>query len=861
MSRHIYIFGLVLAVMFGGAAATNAQQVGGAGTVQGTVTDPTGAVVADATVEVHNAITGFSRSVATDTAGNFTLQNLPPNGYHLTVTQSGFQTLNQDVDVRSSVPVTLKLTLQIGESSTTVNVTDTADLIENQPTSHTDIGDRTLQQMPLQTTASGLSDLIMHAAPGVAADSNGFFHPQGDHAQAQLAIDGEPITDQQSRAYSNQVSPQAVQSMEVITGVPPAEFGDKDSMVVRMTTKSGLGQKPMGSIGTSYGSFGTGTANVNFGAGGQHWGEFMSATGLRSGRYLDTPEFATIHDAGNNGTFFNRLDFQPTQSDTLHLDLFLARSWFQIPNTYDQAAVGQDQRQKIVSFNIAPGWTHLFSPTTLLTVNAYMRRDHVNYYPSANPFSDLPATMSQSRQLTNFGARSDLSYSKGRNNAKFGVDLKFTPLRETFALGITDPAFNSPCVDANGNSVSDTTLINPSQCSGSLSANSAFQPGLAPFDLSRGGSLFHFHDTGTVKQEAAYAQDSLTLGHATLLFGTRFDHYDGLVQATALEPRLGASYEVKRTGTVLKASYGREFETPYNENLLLSSATGVGGLATNVFGAAATAPLEPGRRNHFSTGVEQAFGKLLAVDAEYWWKFTNNAYDFDTLFNTPIAFPISWAKSKLDGLAIRISVPDHHGFSLNTVMGHTRARYFNPEVGGIIFNAPLPTGAFRIDHDQAFQQNTTLFYSFLKKLGGFSSFTWDYESGLVASAVPDFATVLAMDADEQQQIGAFCGTVFATLTNPITSCNSGVFGATRVNIPTPGTENDDKNPPRIAPRHLFNAGLGFNNLFRTDKYKTAVRVTVANLTNKVALYNFESTFSGTHFVTPRSVQAEVAFTF
>jgi hypothetical protein len=118
-----------------------------------------------------------------------------------------------------------------------------------------------------------------------------------------------------------------------------------------------------------------------------------------------------------------------------------------------------------------------------------------------------------------------------------------------------------------------------------------------------------------------------------------------------------------------------------------------------------------------------------------------------------------------------------------------------------------------------------------------------------------------MNGDEQQQIGAFCGNVFATLTNPITSCNSPVFGATRVRIPASGTENDDKNPPRIAPRHLFNAGIGFNNLLRTDSYKAAARVTVSNLTNVVTLYNFESTFSGTHFVTPRSVQAEVALTF
>ncbi len=103
--------------------------------------------------------------------------------------------------------------------------------------------------------------------------------------------------------------------------------------------------------------------------------------------------------------------------------------------------------------------------------------------------------------------------------------------------------------------------------------------------------------------------------------------------------------------------------------------------------------------------------------------------------------------------------------------------------------------------------------------------------------------------------------MFATVTSPITSCSSPVFGATRVIIPAPGTENDDKNPPRIAPRHLFDVGAGIDNLFRADRYKTSLRFDVVNLTNKEALYNFLSTFSGTHFVTPRSYQAALTFHF
>jgi hypothetical protein len=205
-------------------------------------------------------------------------------------------------------------------------------------------------------------------------------------------------------------------------------------------------------------------------------------------------------------------------------------------------------------------------------------------------------------------------------------------------------------------------------------------------------------------------------------------------------------------------------------------------------------------------------------------------------------------------------MPTNHGFSAYSVLGHVRSRFFAPEVGGILFNSPLATGPFRIDHDQNFEQNTHLQWQYSKN-APWLAFNWQYESGLVAGSVPGFATALALDADQQQQIGLFCGNVFATLAAPITSCSSPSFGATRLNIPAPGTENDDRNPPRIAPRNLFDLGSGIDNLFRTDRYQTSLRFDVINLTNKVALYNFLSTFSGTHFVAPRSYTGTLAFHF
>ena len=172
----------------------------------------------------------------------------------------------------------------------------------------------------------------------------------------------------------------------------------------------------------------------------------------------------------------------------------------------------------------------------------------------------------------------------------------------------------------------------------------------------------------------------------------------------------------------------------------------------------------------------------------------------------------------------------------------------------------LSSLVFRIDHDEVLEQSTHLQYQ-IKQHGPWFAFTWRYDSGEVAGSVPDYASALRLTGDQQAAIGLFCGNVFATLTAPLTSCASPVFGATRVVIPAPGTENDDRNPPRIAPRHLFDIGAGIDNLLHTDRYHLMLRLNVINLTNKVALYNFLSTFSGTHFVTPRSYQAEIGVSF
>jgi hypothetical protein len=841
------------------------QSLGNAGTIEGTVVDASGAAVAKAMVTIRNVLTGYSQTTTTASDGTFRLTNIPPNPYHMEITTPGFNNFVQDVSIRNAVPVQVKATMAVEGTKTSVTVEGAGtELLEVDPSAHVDADRNLIRKLPVTDPGAGLSQAIVYTSGGVAADGNGFFHPLGDHAQVSFVIDGQPISDQQSKVFSTQLPPSAVQSMELVTGTPQAEFGDKTSLIANITTRSGLGAKhTFGEIDSSYGSFGTAGGSVGLGFGSARVGNFVTVDGVRSGRFLDTPEFTAFHDIGNNQTIFDHFDYQPNGQDAFHLNLFGARNWIQIPNSYDQ--LPQDQRQRVLTWSIAPGYQRTINAHTLLTINPYVRKDEFFYYGSRDPFDDTPATQNQARQLLNWGVRSDLSITSGRHSVKIGMDIKQTRLRENFGFGITDDTFNPVCVDDSGSAAGPDTVLDPATC-GKLgfTANPNFNPGLLPFDLTRGGNLLTFHGTGNVNQYAFYAQDSITAGNFLFNIGFRGDHYDGIgTTNNGAEPRAGIAYHVKKTGTVLRAAYARTFETPFNENLLLSSATGVGGLDQNVFGSNAI-PIQPGRRNQFNAGLQQAIGRYLLIDADYFWKYTHGAYDFSTLLNTTITFPISWHNSKLDGVTGRVSTTNLHGFQAYWTFGHTRSRYFPPEVGGLVGQgAPLAGGVFRIDHDQAFQSTSVFRYQ--RKNAEWVAFSWRYDSGLVVSGIPDSDAALALTPNQQASIGLSCGSYFATYSNGGLSpdlCGSNPVRSKLLTLPQAGQEDDDHNPDRVKPRHVFNLGLGTDNLFHTEKdARITASIDLANLTNKVAVYNYLSTFSGTHFLQPRTVVARIGLVF
>jgi hypothetical protein len=881
------------------------------GSVGGTVTDPSGAVVPGATVSIQNPVSKYSRTATTDRTGHFQFPNVPLNPYHLTVVMTGFGSIVQDVDVTSTVPLSLNIPLQVSTASTTVTVQG-EDLVENDPTFHTDIDRDVTEKLPLESQSSSLSSLVTLASPGVSADSNGLFHGLGDHASNSFSIDGQPITDQQSKVFSNQIPSNSVQSLEVISGAPPAEYGGKTSLVINVTTRSGQGlTKPTGSITTSYGTFGSPAGSLDIGDGGQNWGNFFEFDGLNTGRFLDAPEFVVFHAKGNEQNLFDRIDRQVTTADSIHLNLNYSRSWFQTPNSYDNLNISNvisggagpdpvfgvlgdtDQHSKIETFDIAPTYTRLFGTNTVFNFGPYVRKDAYNYYPSHNPLADLSPlqseSISQQRTLLNAGAHADVTLQKGDNNIKAGVVYQQTFLREHDNVGVVNSTFNSPCVDANGNPQPGFTK--PAQCASAglipndPSVGGTYDPILAPYDLTRGGTYYLYFGHTDIKELALYLQDQLKAGNWVFNLGIRGDLYNGLAVARQPEPRLGVAYSVKRTNTILRLSYARTLETPFNENLVLSSQGCLNAVLAPLLDCSpgVSGVLQPGFRNEFHAGFQQAFGKYAVVSGEYIWKYTHNAFDFSVFGNTPIYFPIDWHNSKIPGFTIRADIPTYHNFTAFVVMSSVAARFFPPQTAGAGATVGQSGYPFRIDHDEVFNQTTHIQYQAPFKRGPWVGFNWRYDSGANAASTPCYnvtdpnshcgaiSTMLdvqpAIDlsgftADQEFQEGLACNGVRATPTQALpTPCLATQLTSSLASIPAPGTENDDRKPTRIAPRSLFDASVGEDNLFDGDKYKWSLRLTGVNLTNKTALYNFLSTFSGTHYVTPRALTAELGFHF
>lgn len=787
------------------AAATSVLGQTRIGTIQGTVKDPTGALVPSARVTITQPITGYKQSVQTDAQGAFKLMNVPFNTYKVTAEAAGFEAVEQAIDLESTVPLMLEFSLSLEATTAAVTVsTGTGALLEPDRTSSDTDLNQTLLERPLGAAPSRAIEGIVASAPGFVTDDNGRLHPRGSESQVQYVIDGVPVTDNMSAIFSTNLDARTLRTVEVMTGGIPAEFGDKLGGVINVNTRSGLEGPTQAGISMSGGSFSTGEVGFDFATHTKKFGFLTNLSASTSQRYLDPPSIDNFHNFGRTGKSFFRFDYQFDTNNTLRATFTFGGSNFQVPNRFSQELAGQDQRQRLRDSAQNIGFQHIFSPNSIAQISIFNRYSKARL--NSNALS-TPVVASQDRTIQNYGIIGSLALTRGNHNIKLGGQVSVTPIRERFSFYPTVPF--DDLVDDEGN-----VLPNP--------VNS--------FNVS---SPFNFSGRKTGRTLSAFIQDRFTLArNLTLDIGVRYDNYRLLLKAQAVSPRLGFAYYIPRTQTTLRASYNRLFQPPPAENILLASspeALSISPLAV-IGGATVVRPIEPDTEHVFEVGAQQLLTKFFRANVTLYQKRITNFADKDQFFETGIIFPIAISSGRVTGEELRIESTEIQGFRGFVSYANAHAYGVTPIVGGLFLGEdPTELQAaglkFSADHDQRNSAQFQLAYNHHKS-GIYAMFSGRYDSGVPTDVEPE--TTL-----EDFVAEGFDPRLYDEL---------------------------DFSRGRIRPRTILDVSVGAD-LMQKERVSLNLQFDIQNLTNELFLYNFESVFSGTHVGYPRLFSGRLALRF
>jgi outer membrane receptor protein involved in Fe transport len=224
-------------------------------TLQGTITDPKGAVIPGASVIVHNAATSFERTTQTDTDGNYQVAALPAGEYRIEVKVQGFKTkLVDHVSIEVARTVVQNLQLDVGDISDQVVVSSDVALIESATTSvGTVINQRTVQEIPLN--GRHFVDLGLLIPGSVTPPQNGFLTAPlrgqgsfglntagGREDTVNFMINGVNLNDMAQNQITFQPSINTVQEFKVDNSTFSAEYGRNSGAIANIATRSGTNE-------------------------------------------------------------------------------------------------------------------------------------------------------------------------------------------------------------------------------------------------------------------------------------------------------------------------------------------------------------------------------------------------------------------------------------------------------------------------------------------------------------------------------------------------------------------------------------------------------------------------------------------
>ena len=634
------------------------------GTVRGLVHDPQHRPIADAKVTLTARNSEFSKTIQTDSSGEFQFDAVPLGEYVLSVSDPAFVSANQTVTVLSGSAPILHFELRL--PSQIQSVTVSADTAQTETVTPATLVDRLqIQETPGASRSNSLS-MITNYVPGsyVTHDQ---LHIRGGH-QVSWLIDGVPIPN--TNIASNlgpQIDPKDIDDLEIQRGSYSADYGDRTYGVFNVAPRTGFERNTEAELVLGLGNFFQSDNQINFGGHSNRFAYYASFNGNRTNLGLQPPTSAVVHDAANGFGGFTSLIYNANPQNQFRLVAQSRRDFYQVPFVFGDPSNTpanqflHDANREGDTFLLF-SWVRTLTPGAVLTVSPFFHRNSANYQSTP---ADYPTSTSEDRSSNYFGGQATVSWVRKRSNLRAGL-FGFTQQdSQTFGLICHD----ATQTDCQGNPFSETD--NPSGKQFTFYAEEQFK---AASWLTVNAGLRQTHFSGGSIQTLAGA--AKTIEEAT-------------------SPRFGASLRIPKINWVFRAFYGHFYQAPPLLTVfgpLLQAAT-----AQNL----TFIPL------HGERDEEHQFGVTIPIqnwtlDADNFITRANNFFDHNSFNNSDLFFPITIQAARISGWELTLRSPRignrgqlYLNYSNQLALGHGCI------VGGLLADCPVPPpGYFALDHDQ-----------------------------------------------------------------------------------------------------------------------------------------------------------------
>ena len=663
--------------------------------IVGVVLDRRGVAVPSATVSLNDPLGGVLRSQSVDAEGRFHFLGIAPGRYALRALIVGNEPIVFPLSIDSALPIEVTLRLPPHIVGT---VTVEAPLGRDSVTSRNSVAGASVGHVPVRIGARGLQDLVA-TLPGWATDDNGLLHARGVDDGFLYVVDGVPVYERLDLLHGVGPDLMAIESVSVVTGYVPPEFGYKAGGVIDVRSRSAQADWRSAAQIDQAIDEGLGGGVSTGGRVGPSVTVQVAASGQRSTRFLDPVHPDNLHNRGKSGNLFAQLGWS-SALDHVSGSLGASGAAYDVTNTEPQQSAGQDQRQRITQRFVSASWQRAWSSTIVSQVSAYARRAAARLEGSD---ADTPLTASADRTLARHGVIASVTRQRGAHLLKAGAEVQRLSLDEVFGFAVTDAE---------------------------RGAQAGFSAAAVGFTTD---APFHFEGRAVPTLGSLYAQDEWHGASAlTVSLGVRADWTRLLLARHQWSPRLGAAYRLGDR-TVLRASVSRFFQPPQPENILLASSEAARALspfAAN--GGAGGAAIEPERQWAFEAGVERYLARRVRLDAAYWHRAVDQAADPNVFTGTTVIFPNAVARGYAEGVDLRLEWPQQGGWSAYAGGSVSQVRQFGPITGGLFLEDDLGSYGegvrFVPDHDQRVVVSAGVNWEHIRT-GALVGLTGRYESG------------------------------------------------------------------------------------------------------------------------------------